>query len=52
MGILESLINDGNQIIMKSNHKLELNYDLATEGFFRDDKNSDIKFFYSFYLQQ
>ena len=32
MGILESLINDCNQIIMGSNYKLELNYELATKA--------------------
>ena len=43
MSVLESLINDGNQIIMESDHALEIGYEPATEGFFRDDKNPDIK---------
>ena len=43
MSILESLINDGNQIIMESDHALEIGYEPATEGFFKDDKNPDIK---------
>lgn len=43
MSILESLINDGNQIIMESDHNLELEMEPATEGVFFDDKNPDIK---------
>ena len=43
MSVLESLINEGNQIIMESDHALEIGYEPATEGFFRDDKNPDIK---------
>lgn len=35
MSVLESLINEGNQIIMESDHALEIGYEPATEGFFR-----------------
>lgn len=31
MSCLETLINEGNQMIMESNHNLELNYEVATE---------------------
>lgn len=32
MNILETLINEGNQMITESNHNLEMNYDIASEG--------------------
>lgn len=43
MGILETLINEGNEIITESAHNVSDLYEPAMEGIFTDDKNPDIK---------